>query len=128
MPLSATAERADAGWMASVYEGADVVERLVGGGVERIASEPAEGTAALTTVDKDDEVRFVVNKSTGVAHRVAVGWAPGLAMSGLRAGCGWAFSGANALLLAAVPPRPWCSRPGCFRGAAAPDGSDSSGG
>ena len=59
--------------------------------------------------------RFVTNKGTGVTHRVAPGWDATQPRATWRAACGWAFAGDGALLLATLPPGPWCGRHGCFR-------------
>ena len=80
-------------------------------------TEQAEGMAPLERAPKDSSPRFVINRATGLTHRIAADWTATQPMMGWRAACGWAFGGANALMVVAQPPRPWCSQPGCFKGA-----------
>ena len=64
----------------------------------------------------EETARYVLNRGTGVTHRVAPGWLVTSPRAGWRAACGWAFAGDGALLTASLPPGPRCGRHGCFKG------------
>ena len=115
-------------WNESGYEGAEAVNEVVAGGAAAVAAEDAEGTTRLEPVKDKAAARFVVNRGTGLAHKLSPDWSPAHPMRGWKAGCGWAFTTGDSLLLATPPGRPWCSKPGCFKGAPAPADDDSSGG
>ena len=105
-------------------EGAQAVEDVIGGGVPAVTREPAEGMRQTQGEAGGGSPRYVINRGTGLAHRLEEGWAPTQPLMGWRAACGWNFSGANALLVAARPPRPWCGQPGCFKGVPPPGDDD----
>ena len=85
-----------------------------------MVAEPAEGMTPIERAPEGSRPRYVLNRGTGLAHKVHGEWAATQPMAGWRAACGWAFSGANALLVIAQPQRPWCTH--CFKGAPPPTG------
>ena len=117
-------------WSAEGYQGAEEAERTIGGGTQAVVEAAPEGTAPMVPVKPGDKrARYVTNRSTGLAHRLPADWALGQPMAGWKTGCGWGFAGGNALLTVLLPPRPWCSQAGCFKGVPTTgDWSDSSGG
>ena len=114
------------GFKASELEGAEAVNECIGGGAKRIIEEPAEGMVPIPPAPAGTCPRYVLNRSTGLAHRLPAGWAVSEPLAGWKAACGWTFgSGADALLVVSQPARPWCGQPGCFKGAPPPDDNDS---
>ena len=111
--------------------GAAAVDELIEGGTARVVAEPAEGMTPIEGAPASGSPRYVINRSTGRAHRLRADWAPTQPSCGWRAACGWAFSGADVLMVVARPQRPWCTQKGCFKGVPAPaddNESDGSGG
>ena len=57
--------------------------------------------------------RWVTNRSTGVTHETARGWAEDIPIAAWRTRCGWSFSSSVAVMSRRRPRPPFCER--CFK-------------
>jgi hypothetical protein len=84
-----------------------------------------EATAAKPGIEVGKPA-YVLNRVTGVAHRVSVERLRASCVSGWRSECGWAFGKGSGVLLGGTAPAPLCQRRGCFGAfGLASDGSSS---
>jgi hypothetical protein len=116
-------ELATAGWKATAA-------KLSDGELSDLVLEATAAKPCFEDVMEDalrGKPAYVLNRVTGVAHRVQVGRLCASSVSEWRSECGWAFGKGSGVLLGGTAPAPLCRRRGCFGGARPDEVGSSSG-